>query len=100
MAERVTPWYIDYLTIWFYFFLGLKVFFVFLNIAGWIDIFIDMICLTFFTIWYSLEALLRWVIPRRRKDISGQTAVVTGAGHGIGKLIAIGLAKKGQSLLY
>jgi hypothetical protein len=39
--------------------------------------------------------LLYHAIRLRSKDISGQIALVTGAGGGIGRLIALGLSKLG-----
>ncbi|XP_046657869.1 epidermal retinol dehydrogenase 2-like [Daphnia pulicaria] len=47
--------------------------------------------------YYIVEALVVKFIPIRfrSKDISGQIALVTGAGGGIGRLIALGLSKLG-----
>ena len=49
--------------------------------------------------WCYIEALFNWIAPRKRKSIEGLTAVVTGGGHGIGREIALGLAKKGGSCI-
>lgn len=48
-------------------------------------------------IYYLGEALVVRFIPLkyRAKDIRGQIALVTGAGGGIGRLIAVGLANSG-----
>ena len=48
--------------------------------------------------WCYLEALFNLLAPRKRKSIEGLTAVVTGSGHGIGREIALGLAKKGKTI--
>lgn len=79
----------------FFLFLFFILFITFLNVIGCRNIVIELVVLVFYAICYTLEALVRWFVPRRRKKIDGLTAVVTGAGHGIGKLIATGLAKKG-----
>ncbi|XP_063219563.1 17-beta-hydroxysteroid dehydrogenase 13-like isoform X2 [Bacillus rossius redtenbacheri] len=36
---------------------------------------------------------IRWLVPRRQKSIEGQVVLVTGAGHGIGKNIALHMGK-------
>ncbi len=35
------------------------------------------------------EALFRSVVPRRRRSLRGEVALVTGAGHGIGREFAL-----------
>lgn len=47
--------------------------------------------------YYIVESIvIRWIpVKYRSKDISGQIALVTGAGGGIGRLIALKLAKLG-----
>ena len=47
--------------------------------------------------YYIIESIvIRWIpVKYRAKDISGQIALVTGAGGGIGRLIALKLAKHG-----
>ena len=63
---------------------------------GCLDIFLELVLLGLCVILYGLKFLFRCVVPPKRKNISGCTALVTGAGHGIGKHIAIGLANKGK----
>ncbi len=48
-------------------------------------------------LYYVIKAILvPWIpIKYRSKDISEQIALVTGAGGGIGRLLAIGLSKEG-----
>jgi len=51
--------------------------------------------------YYIFEAVIVSFIPLkyRSKNISGQIALVTGSGGGIGRLICIGLAKKGCKIV-
>lgn len=79
--------------------------------AGLCVVFIPLILLLYFTghikllpevtklllaaIWCYLDAILNWIVPRKCKNIEGLTAVVTGAGHGIGREISLALARKG-----
>jgi len=56
------------------------------------------LCLFFKLIYYVIEAIVLSIIPdkyRPKKNISGQIALVTGAGGGIGRLLALGLASQG-----
>ena len=56
------------------------------------------LCLFFKLIYYMIEAIVLSIIPdkyRHKKNISGQIALVTGAGGGIGRLLALGLASQG-----
>lgn len=57
------------------------------------------LCMLFY---YIVESLVVRFIPIRfrSKDISGQIALVTGAGGGIGRLIALGLSNQGKWFCY
>ncbi len=50
---------------------------------------------------YMFEALIVKLLPikYRTKDISGQIALVTGSGGGIGRLICLGLAQQGCKIV-
>ena len=52
--------------------------------------------------YYILEAIISTVLPdkyRPKKNISGQIVLVTGAGGGIGRLLALGLANQGCKIV-
>lgn len=63
--------------------------------TGHIALLPEVTKLLLLAVWCYIEALLNFIAPRKRKSIEGLTAVVTGAGHGIGREIALALAKKG-----
>ena len=44
------------------------------------------------------KSMLRWILPKQRKSVRDDIALVTGAASGIGRLMAIDLAKKGKLL--
>lgn len=46
-----------------------------------------------------LESLLKLFIPKKRKSVAGEIALITGAGHGIGRLTAYEFAKLGSKLV-
>lgn len=46
-----------------------------------------------FLIFCILESLLKLFIPKKRKSVTGEIVLITGAGHGIGRLTAYEFAK-------
>lgn len=55
----------------------------------------------FLVIFYWLESIILYFIPRRLKykDINGEIALITGAGSGIGRLMALKFAERGAILV-
>lgn len=48
---------------------------------------------------FYLESLLKFFIPKKRKSVVGEITLITGAGHGIGRLTAYEFAKLGSKLV-
>ena len=65
--------------------------------------FIDFVCEVFNLIIYcvlaTFESLFKLIFPQNGKSLRGEIAVVTGAGHGIGKELCLQLAKEGVKVV-
>ena len=55
----------------------------------------DTLLLLLRLVWSVLEEVVRLVLPRPEKEVRGEVAVVTGAGHGIGRELALKLVSLG-----
>jgi len=66
-----------------------------------VGILVELIVVLIKVIWYDIRAILATFLPflTPRKDIAGKTVLVTGAGQGIGALMAKIIAAKGAKLV-
>lgn len=60
---------------------------------------LDLLLLVGVIVCSYLESLVKLFIPRRRKSVAGQVVLITGAGHGIGRLTAQEFAKRKSRLV-
>ncbi|NXX55549.1 RDHE2 dehydrogenase, partial [Scopus umbretta] len=51
------------------------------------------------TVYYLLESLVFLVVPRRKKNVSGEIVLITGAGSGIGRLLSLKFASLGATVV-
>ncbi|XP_077472230.1 short chain dehydrogenase/reductase family 16C, member 5a isoform X1 [Stigmatopora argus] len=61
--------------------------------------FLETLQVLLLSIWYNVEALIYCVIPKRRKNVSGEVVLITGAGGGIGRLMALEFAALGTTVV-
>ncbi|KGL99480.1 Epidermal retinol dehydrogenase 2, partial [Charadrius vociferus] len=50
-------------------------------------------------VYYLLESLVFLVVPKRKKNVSGEIVLVTGAGSGIGRLLSLKFASLGATVV-
>ncbi|NXO71411.1 RDHE2 dehydrogenase, partial [Phainopepla nitens] len=50
-------------------------------------------------VYYLLESLVFFIVPRRKKNVSGEIVLITGAGSGIGRLLALKFASLGATVV-
>ena len=58
--------------------------------------FLKSVMFLLLVMWYCIEAILKSLIPRRlraRKNIAGEIVLITGGGSGMGRLLAVEVAK-------
>uniref|UniRef100_A0A8C2V0L7 Hydroxysteroid 17-beta dehydrogenase 13 n=1 Tax=Chinchilla lanigera TaxID=34839 RepID=A0A8C2V0L7_CHILA len=63
------------------------------------NIILDLLLLLLIISYSYLESLVKLFIPRRRKSVAGEIVLITGAGHGIGRLTAYEFAKRKSRLV-
>ncbi|KFQ74743.1 Epidermal retinol dehydrogenase 2, partial [Phoenicopterus ruber ruber] len=49
--------------------------------------------------YYLLESLVFLIVPRRKKNVSGEIVLITGAGSGIGRLLSLKFASLGATVV-
>uniref|UniRef100_A0A3B3SFF7 Short chain dehydrogenase/reductase family 16C, member 5b n=2 Tax=Paramormyrops kingsleyae TaxID=1676925 RepID=A0A3B3SFF7_9TELE len=63
------------------------------------NFFLETLMLVFLGPYYYIEAFVKLFIPTRKKSVAGETVLITGAGSGIGRLIALQFASMGVTLV-
>lgn len=52
------------------------------------NFFLETIKVLLLSIWYNVESFIYFFVPKKKKNIAGEVVLITGAGSGIGRLMA------------
>nr|XP_014266734.2 epidermal retinol dehydrogenase 2 isoform X1 [Maylandia zebra]XP_024661766.1 epidermal retinol dehydrogenase 2 isoform X1 [Maylandia zebra] len=52
------------------------------------NFFLETIKVLLLSIWYNVESFIYFFVPKKKKNIAGEVVLITGAGGGIGRLMA------------
>ncbi|XP_042353256.1 epidermal retinol dehydrogenase 2-like isoform X2 [Plectropomus leopardus] len=63
------------------------------------NFFLETIQVLLLSMWYGLESFIHLFVPMKRKNIAGEVVLITGAGSGIGRLMAQEFAALGTVLV-
>ncbi|NXI51627.1 RDHE2 dehydrogenase, partial [Chloroceryle aenea] len=63
------------------------------------NFFLETLTVLGLTLYYLLESLVFLIVPRRKKNVSGEIVLITGAGGGIGRLLSLKFASLGATVV-
>ncbi|XP_062349077.1 estradiol 17-beta-dehydrogenase 11-like isoform X2 [Cinclus cinclus] len=63
------------------------------------NVFVELLLFLVTLLYSYLEAFVKLFVPARRKSLSGELVLITGAGHGVGRATALEFAKRQSRLV-
>ncbi|XP_078119746.1 epidermal retinol dehydrogenase 2-like isoform X1 [Sander vitreus] len=63
------------------------------------NFFLETIQVLLLSLWYNVESFIHIFVPKKKKNIAGEVVLLTGAGSGIGRLMAQEFAARGTVLV-
>lgn len=63
------------------------------------NFFLETLRVIVLLVYYLLESLVFLVVPKRKKNVSGEIVLITGAGSGIGRVLALKFASLGATVV-
>lgn len=63
------------------------------------NFFLETIRVLLLSIWYNVESFIYFFVPKKKKNIAGEVVLITGAGSGIGRLMAQEFAARSTVLV-
>lgn len=63
------------------------------------NFFLETLQVLLLSLWYNVESFIYFFVPMKKKNISGEVVLITGAGSGIGRLMAQEFAALGTVLV-
>ena len=66
---------------------------------GWWSLFCEIISLLFYCLQVTVQSFIHLILPPKDANLSGEVAIVTGAGHGIGRELALQLSLEGVKVV-
>ena len=64
-----------------------------------VSLFVETLQFIFLLWWQVLTAIAMWFVPAKKKDVRDEIVLITGAGSGIGRLMALRFASLGSTVV-
>lgn len=59
----------------------------------------DVLIVAFKIVYILVKSIIRNILPKSKKDLSGETVLITGSAHGLGRQLALDISKHGARVV-